>query len=1084
MSNGSGQACQGVLFDSGGQGASGYQNGEDYTFTLCPDVPGNVIYLTFSNFALDESGPQNSWDNLSIYDGDNTSATYMGSYTGNDLQNLIVSGTVFNVTGCLTLVFQSNSTGTGVWAAGFSCTVPCQNPLAVASMSEPVPALVCQGETVSFDGSASYAQPGYNIVQYLWDFDDGTVDSTSGAMVDHTFTQPGEHVVQLYLTDDNECGNLNLIDQQVLVSTTPNFGNTSESLETCLGSTVSIYGNAQPVTWTGIPDANFGDGVFLPDDVGTPFSSSLNFQQFDPGQTVTDVSNIQSICVDMEHTYMGDLVLQVICPNGQTMIFHQQGGGYTYLGAPNDFDTNIDPVVGECWHYCWSPTATDGTWVDNSVFGTNNTTSAGTPPSQSLNPGTYEPVQPFSNLIGCPLNGEWTYQSTDLWGADNGFICSWEINFDPAIIPDVTTFTPSIGPEADSSQWDGGTTPDQVSADGDTAVFTATTEGVHPFVYTVTDNFGCTYDTTITVTVFPAFTANAGPDQTICNDPVQLSASVQNSSGQSMTYTWSPPEGLSNPNIANPSALPDNTTTYTLTAFVTGHPECSDTDDIIVALDPGVDPGQDTTISVCMYPPSFDMITMLGGTPNAGGTWTLAGQPADPIFDPTSSPAGTYTYTVTNNLGCTGSADLTIILLDATDPLCCGVVDAGPDTILCELDHGLHASIGNTGTGGWSGPAGYTFGNSGAPQTTVTAPGSGAATFYWIEDDGVLCYLIDSVTIIFTEPLQATVTPVDAVCFEACDGTASVAVTGGNGAFTYVWSGGSGGNNPLTEHLCAGDYIVAINDTNMCATSANLTIGQPPLLEIDNNSQVEPWCNGDCNGSLTIIDPEAVDYSFDGGVSWQSNATLDSLCAGSFNIAIRNADGCIGTAQATVTEPPAVTADFAHLPIPANINAPTIDFHDQSEHAVAWVWDIAGLASSTDQNPRYTFSDKYPGVYEVCLVAIDNHGCRDSICHEVVIDNVLQTYIPNAFTPDGNGVNDSWWMVRNMDDVTDFHMRVFDRWGEVVFESTDPNIAWDGTFRNGGGEILKQDVYAYRCTFQLISTAGAREYMGHVSLLK
>ncbi|HMZ50543.1 MAG TPA: gliding motility-associated C-terminal domain-containing protein, partial [Flavobacteriales bacterium] len=343
---------------------------------------------------------------------------------------------------------------------------------------------------------------------------------------------------------------------------------------------------------------------------------------------------------------------------------------------------------------------------------------------------------------------------------------------------------------------------------------------------------------------------------------------------------------------------------------------------------------------------------------------------------------------------------------------------------------------------------------------------------------------IDSVTIIFTEPLQATVTPVDAVCFEACDGTASVAVTGGNGAFTYVWSGGSGGNNPLTEHLCAGDYIVAINDTNMCATSANLTIGQPPLLEIDNNSQVEPWCNGDCNGSLTIIDPEAVDYSFDGGVSWQSNATLDSLCAGSFNIAIRNADGCIGTAQATVTEPPAVTADFAHLPIPANINAPTIDFHDQSEHAVAWVWDIAGLASSTDQNPRYTFSDKYPGVYEVCLVAIDNHGCRDSICHEVVIDNVLQTYIPNAFTPDGNGVNDSWWMVRNMDDVTDFHMRVFDRWGEVVFESTDPNIAWDGTFRNGGGEILKQDVYAYRCTFQLISTAGAREYMGHVSLLK
>lgn len=1086
MSNGSGQSCQGVLFDSGGQGATGYQNGENYTFTLCPDVPGNVIYLTFSNFDLDQSGPQNSWDNLSIYDGDNTSATFMGSYTGDDLQNVIVSGTVFNLTGCLTLVFQSNGTGTGVWAAGFSCTIPCQNPLAVASMSEPVPALVCQGESVSFDGSASYAQPGYTITQYLWDFDDGTVDSTSGAVVDHVFTEPGEHVVQLYLTDDNGCKNLNLVDQQVLVSTTPSFALTSESQETCLGATVSIYGEAEPVTWTGIPDANFGDGVYLPDDVGLPFSSSLNFQQFDPGQTVTNVSNIESICVDMEHSFMGDLVLQVICPNGQTMILHQQGGSGTFLGSPYDGDSDEAPVQGECWHYCWSPGATNGTWVDNSsVGGTPNTLPSGEDwTGQALAPGTYEPVQSFNNLIGCPLNGEWTYQSTDLWGADNGFICAWEINFDPAIIPDVTTFTPSIGSEADSSQWEGGTTPDYVSADGDTAVFTADTPGDHAFVYTVTDNFGCTYDTTITVTVNPAFNANAGPDQTICNNAVQLSASVQNSSGQAMSYTWSPPEGLSNPNTANPSALPDNTTTYTLTAYVTGHPECSDTDEITISLDPGVNPGQDTAISVCMYPPSFDMVTMLGGTPNAGGTWVYNGQPVPAIFDPTTSPAGVYTYTVTSDLGCSGSADLTITLLDATDPLCCGIVDAGPEAVLCQLDHGLTASIGNTGTGSWSGPAGYAFANASDPQTTVTAPGSGAATFYWIEDDGILCYLIDSVTIIFTEPLQATVTPIDAVCFQACDGSASVAMTGGNGEFTYAWSGGNGGNNPQTMDLCAGTYQLAVTDTNGCATAEDLTIGEPPLLEIDGSGHVEPWCNGDCNGSLTIIDTEAVEFSFNGGSTWLPVATLDSACAGVYDIAVRNADGCIGTGQATVTEPPAVVAEFTHLPIPANIDAPTIDFRDLSAHAVAWVWDIAGQATFTEQNPRWTFSNKYPGVYDVCLVAINDHGCRDSICHEVTIDNVLQTYIPNSFTPDGNGVNDTWWMVRNMDDVADFDLRVFDRWGQTVFESSDPNIAWDGTLRNGGGEILKEDVYAYRCTFRLVSTAGAREYLGHVTLLK
>ena len=116
-------------------------------------------------------------------DGDNTSALSLGSYTGTALQNLIVSGTVFNTTGCLTLVFQSNGTGVGNFSAGFQCTVPCQNPSAVATMTESMPALICQGESLTFDGSGS-SSPAGTIVQYLWDFDDGTMDSTTGPVID------------------------------------------------------------------------------------------------------------------------------------------------------------------------------------------------------------------------------------------------------------------------------------------------------------------------------------------------------------------------------------------------------------------------------------------------------------------------------------------------------------------------------------------------------------------------------------------------------------------------------------------------------------------------------------------------------------------------------------------------------------------------------------------------------------------------------------------------------------------------------------------------------------------------------------
>ncbi|MDX9751850.1 MAG: PKD domain-containing protein, partial [Flavobacteriales bacterium] len=529
ITQGSGTSCSGLIEDSGGPAAE-YGDNESYTFTICPDQPGNVIYLNWVIFELSTQGPNP--DNLAIYDGDNTSATFMGSYTGNQLQGLIVSGTVFNTSGCLTLVFTSNGSGTGNFAAGFQCTVPCANPTAVASMDGPVPNLICQGATVSFDGTASTAQDGYTITEYLWDFDDGTTDN-SGPVVSHTFAEPGEYVVQLFVTDDNGCSNLNLVDLQILVSTTPTYNITVDEEQYCSGAVVTVTGQYQPTTWTGIPDANFGDGVYLPDNVGIPFTSTMTFTQFDPGQTVTSTDDIITVCVEMEHSFMGDLVLQIICPNGQNTILHQQGGGGTYLGGAYDLDNDANPIPGECWEYCWSPTATNGTWVQEAQAG--NTTVAGTPPNGALNPGIYSSVQPLSNLVGCPLNGDWTYQSTDLWGIDNGHICSWSINFNPQIIPDVTQYTPSIGAGSDSSYWQSPVPPDNVSANGDTITFTVTTPGPNEFIYNVIDDFGCSYDTTIVIFVNEPFLVEAGDDVTVCDGPVQLEATIN---GQAGICTW------------------------------------------------------------------------------------------------------------------------------------------------------------------------------------------------------------------------------------------------------------------------------------------------------------------------------------------------------------------------------------------------------------------------------------------------------------------------------------------------------------------------------------------------------------------
>ncbi|HRH37901.1 MAG TPA: PKD domain-containing protein, partial [Flavobacteriales bacterium] len=502
MSGGNQNTCQGAFLDSGGN-PSEYGDNENFTVTLCSDGGGPAISLQWVIFNLSTAGTA-PLDQLSIYDGTDTSAPLIGTWSGNDSPG-IVSASFGNTSGCLTLVFTSNETGTGNFAANILCYQPCEPPTADATVGGlPIPLLVCQNEVMTFDASASFAAAGFSVDQYIWDFADGSVDSTSGAIVSHSFPVPAEYVVQVTVVDNNDCVSTNLVDLQVLVSTTPVFAGTTGDTTICQGTSVDLTAVATPVTWSALPETNLGNGLFLPDLQGVPFNTSLTFGNFSPGATLTDPKDLQSVCVSMEHSYMGDLVIQLTCPNGQMVTFHQQGGGGTYIGIPVDDESD---TPGTCWTYCWSPTATNGTWVDNS--------------GSTLPAGTYESVEPFSNLVGCPLNGTWTFTITDLFAIDNGYICDWSIDFNPNLFPSLTIYTPDLGQTPDSASWAGS---NLVSNPNNP--YLATVAGITPgpfdYVFSVTDNFGCTYDTTITVTVTPT---PQGPititgDHVICTDGV------------------------------------------------------------------------------------------------------------------------------------------------------------------------------------------------------------------------------------------------------------------------------------------------------------------------------------------------------------------------------------------------------------------------------------------------------------------------------------------------------------------------------------------------------------------------------------
>ncbi|MBL7944287.1 MAG: PKD domain-containing protein, partial [Flavobacteriales bacterium] len=551
------EACGGFLTDSGCS-ASDYSPNENSVVTICNDGTGEESYvnLYWSFFDL------GTGDQLEIYDGPDTGSPLIGTYVGNELQaqNITSTGS------CITLLFTSNSdSDVGSFGAEISCEAPCIKPFAIATTDETElnPMKLCVGEEVAFDGSTSILAEGVSLASFTWDFDDGTTNTTDWPAVTHSFANPGVYKVQLFLTDDTECSSANLTDILIFVSTTPEMVAVADDYEVCIGQEVTITGQATPVTFDPQPDVNFGDGLFIPDDQTQCFSSELTFSSFNPGETIDEVSDIEFFFINFEHSFMGDIVITFICPDGSSQAVHQQGGGGTWLGEPVD-DESLTPGVG--YDYYWAPDATNGTWAENGFGGT-------------LPAGTYESVQPFTNMIGCPLNGTWTVEVCDMWAVDNGFIFDWSIQFNEELYPELISFTPSIGAGIDSTFWEGSYfTPGGL---GDVYTFTIPDEGEFEYVYYAIDDFGCTYSDTISILSYPGPIPDAGEEMPFC-DEAQLQGVVTNPvEGMVYQYNWSPGAPLSNSNISDPVVEDiDEDTWFYFTVNPAQDPKCAVTDSV------------------------------------------------------------------------------------------------------------------------------------------------------------------------------------------------------------------------------------------------------------------------------------------------------------------------------------------------------------------------------------------------------------------------------------------------------------------------------------------------------------------------
>ncbi len=509
----------GVWLLDNGLSENEYSVNRSDTISICPEFPDTLLNLYFTEFDL------GSGDLMMVYNGNSTSDSLIGIYQDQALSDQHISSS--NPSGCITLVFVSDSINTGNFEAYISCGILCILPLVDIISGEESPMLVCPGEEVVFDGSNTVLSDQSNIDSFLWEFGDGTTDAVNWPQVSHVFAEPGIYSVQLNVSDNLGCSNNYADVFLVKVSTYPDFTVLTESFSICtpdqyylgVSSDISdsLISNSNLNSWishtiSGNSDNDLQDPLLIPDNQSECLNHSINYSSFPDDAIIQSIDDIANIWVNFEHSYMGDLVISLTCPDNTEILLHAQEGGGTHLGEPVDDDGSMEIGIG--YDYFWTPAATNGTWADEAQ-------GANTLPS-----GEYQGLEPMDLLTGCPLNGTWTLTFCDMWSSDNGYLFSWGVNFGQPDMSESYLISPIYGANCDSSYWTGPNIIDQTSG-CDFVLVDFQDEGVYEYTYTVVNDYGCSFDTTVSVHLELSTPVSAGEDLLFECQPLLLEGSVQ-----------------------------------------------------------------------------------------------------------------------------------------------------------------------------------------------------------------------------------------------------------------------------------------------------------------------------------------------------------------------------------------------------------------------------------------------------------------------------------------------------------------------------------------------------------------------------
>jgi len=637
--------------------------------------------------------------------------------------------------------------------------------------------------------------------------------------------------------------------------------------------------------------------TFLPDGSGVTYTSSLNITGFNTGATLTSLSQLQNICLNMEHSYLGDLLITLQAPGGQSVQLKGGGGGSCDLGEPiatapvdgSASSTLTDPGIG--YDYCFNSSPMYGTMVSESNSHYRNYTD-GQGHSYSdyyLPAGSYTPEQSLSNLIGTPLNGTWTVFVTDQMYLDNGYIFNWTISF-ISDLPDTVVVLEepdSIGISSFITNATCGASNGaiNISANGDFPPYSfawstgATTEDISglaagAYSVTVTDAHSCHDSAFFAVSNTGSMSLTSVITPVSCTGGNTGSIDISVFGGTpSYTYIWS-----------------NGATTQDLSSIAAGSYSVTVTDaggcQMVRLFQVGTTPPVQLSVlnqqsEFCSTGNGSIALSASGGSGSYGYSWSNGGTTSTI----TGLHTNTYSVTVSDANGCTATGSWFI------------PNDVSNCAAYCYLNIAENA-VNNDQCGQSAGSIDISINDAVQPYlvqwsngaSTEDISGLSQGTYSVTVTDANQCVVTESFTVgNNTGTLAVSINSLQNETCGSSNGSIDISVSGGALPYSYQWS-----NAALTQDisgLAAGSYQVTVTDANLCKVVKTYSI----LNNVGTLQVTAALTHESCGAGNGAIDQTVTGGFGTCTYQWATSSAqqdISGLSAGSYSCTISDAGGC------------------------------------------------------------------------------------------------------------------------------------------------------------------------------------------------